>query len=193
MVATYLDEYVSKGAKEVSGGDFARLVNQLHIAQWEHGLADSFNARLLERIIQVFIRTYKDSVFSAKDIVQLEQGFKSMLLNVNMPERFTGKLDEALHKIASDLTSGNDADYLTMLRMFDDKGMLSDDLIHRLRENVEIRFDYMPRDTLLDYCELMKDLGLLFEDTHLIGRLESYFKNNFSNFTLPELFKLLKL
>ena len=68
MVSAYLEEYVSKGAKELSGSDFSRLVNQLALAK-EDGLLSLYNDRLLEKIVQVFLRTYKDSLFSARDIV----------------------------------------------------------------------------------------------------------------------------
>ena len=51
----------------------------------------------------------------------------------------------------------------------------------------------MDRTVLLKYCELLKDLGMLFEDDGLIERLDKNFQSNYHSFELHELFQLMRL
>lgn len=48
-------------------------------------------------------------------------------------------------------------------------------LLAMLREYIEHRFEYMPRDLILKYCTFLKDLGMLFQDKEMIMKLNGYF------------------
>lgn len=51
----------------------------------------------------------------------------------------------------------------------------------------------MDREMILKYSEFLKDLGMFFDDKSLIEKLDHYFQNNYHNFELLDLFKIMKL
>jgi len=51
----------------------------------------------------------------------------------------------------------------------------------------------MTRSNILKFCDLLKDLGMFFEDSELILMLEEHFLNNYHEFELTELILLKKL
>lgn len=93
------------------------------------------------------------------------------------------------------LSGASDDAFLELMQYYEQQDMLhsSEDLIMKLREHLELRFDFMRRDTLLKFCNFLRELGLFFEDSQLIMRLEHYFKSNYHDFELAELFELMKL
>ena len=63
-------------------------------------------------------------------------------------------------------SESTDADFYELIKYYDQEGILIENeyLLARFREYVEQRFDYMDRSVLLKYCDLLKDLGMFFED-----------------------------
>ena len=92
-------------------------------------------------------------------------------------------------------SESTDADFYELIKYYDEEGILIENeyLLARFREYVEQRFDYMDRSVLLNYCDLLKDLGMLFEDADLITRLNANFQENYHSFSLPSLIHLLRL
>ena len=74
-------------------------------------------------------------------------------------------------------SESTDSDFYELIKYYDEEGILLENeyLLARFRQYVEDRFDYMDRLVLLDYCDLLKDLGMLFEDHDLINRLCNHF------------------
>ena len=92
-------------------------------------------------------------------------------------------------------SESTDADFYELMKYYDEEGILLENeyLLARFRQYVEERFDYMDRSVLLKYCDLLKDLGMLFEDHDLINRLNNNFQGNYHSFELGSLIHLLRL
>lgn len=91
--------------------------------------------------------------------------------------------------------SNNDEDLLELMKYYNEAGILDQNeyLLAQLREYIDERFDIMKRETILNYCTFLKDIGMFFEDADMIQRLNKYFHTNYYIFELSELFQLLKL
>ena len=82
-----------------------------------------------------------------------------------------------------------------LMRYYNEAGIIDQNeyLLAELRTYVDERFDFMPRTMVLKYCNLLKDLGMLFEDKDLIMKLERNFEANYYLYELDQLFQLMKL
>lgn len=83
-----------------------------------------------------------------------------------------------------------------MFRLFHEKGLLDGDekLCLHLQHYLEDRFDFMDKDKVIfEYLEFLKDLGLWYWNTTLIGQMEDHFRQNFFLFDLDQLSRLTRL
>ena len=83
-----------------------------------------------------------------------------------------------------------DKDVLELMIYYNKSGILSENeyLLAYFRQYLEKRFSFMDRNTIISYCNFLKDLGMFFEDRDMIEMLENYFKNNYASFELTEIF-----
>ena len=134
-------------------------------------------------------------IFSTKDQLKLLQGFDSIVGVSDDLKRFHGKIREALVKMTLNTASISDQDLYDLMVYYNDNDILNENehLLAMLRGYVDQRFPYMERSVILNYCTLLKDLGMFFEDKDLIVQLEEYFLDNYTEFSLEELFSLQKL
>jgi len=60
----------------------------------------------------------------------------------------------------------NDHEYFQLITYYNKNNILIENeyLLAHFRSYVDARFDYMDRKDLLKYCELLQELGMLFED-----------------------------
>ena len=89
----------------------------------------------------------------------------------------------------------SDKDFFELFKYYEENNILSENenLLAQLRHYVEQRFDYMDREMILKYSDFLKDQGMFFNDKSLIEKLDHYFQNNYYNFELLDLFKIMKL
>ena len=123
------------------------------------------------------------------------KGFDVLIKTLDDPKDLHVKTKSALVEMTLNTASSNDEDLLELMKYYNEAGILDQNeyLLAQLREYIDERFDYMKRDTILNYCTFLKDLGMFFEDADMIKRLNEYFHANYYVFELPELFQLLKL
>ena len=191
----YLGAYISKSKKEIVGSQYADLVTSLKTAS-ETGFMGQYDPRLIERIIQIFLKDHHDLYyFSTHDQLRLLQGFDEIVKYLDSPREFHPRIRKVLIEMTLNTASSSDQDQYDLMQYYSREGILDDNeyLLSLFRQYVEMRFDYMDRPTLLKYADLLKDLGMLFNDKDLILKLEGYVDRNYYLFELSELFQLMKL
>lgn len=59
ITSKYLDEYVSQSKKDINGGEYATLIDQLSYA-FGQGFGKLYQERLIERLVQIFLKDHAD-------------------------------------------------------------------------------------------------------------------------------------
>ena len=78
MTNKYIIEYLSQRKKEINGAEYADMVSILKNAI-DGGFIKIYENRLLERIIQIFLKDHKDLYFfTTNDQLKLLQGFDKL-------------------------------------------------------------------------------------------------------------------
>lgn len=123
------------------------------------------------------------------------KGFDVLINSLENPKEYYAKTKSALVEMTLKTVSNNDEDLLELMKYYNEAGILDQNeyLLAQLREYIDERFDIMKRETILNYCTFLKDIGMFFEDADMIQRLNKYFHANYYIFELSELFQLLKL
>lgn len=162
----------------------------------ETGFMGMYDPRLIERIIQIFLKDHHDLYyFSTYDQLRLLKGFDAIVKHLDSPRDFHPKIRKALIEMTLNTASSSDQDQYDLMMYYNQEGILDDNeyLLSLFRQYVDMRFDFMDRPTLIKYSELLKDLGMLFNDKDLILKLDGYVDRNYYLFELSELFTLMKL
>lgn len=195
LASKYLSEYVSKSKKDINGGEFATLVDELRIAA-EGGFIKLYEARLLERVVQVFLKDHAELYyFSTGDQLKLLRGFDRLIPLIEGSEHLGRNVKQALIQMTLNTVSQSDLDLYNLMVYYNEQGIIerNEYLLAELRQYIDARFDYMDRTMILKFCNLLKDLGMLFEDKDLMLKLQRHFEANYFLFELAELFQLMKL
>ena len=105
-------------------------------------------------------------MFGAADLLKLLKGFEAMVQRLDDPAKFRADLHSAIVKMTVNLGGSAEDSFLELMQYYEKQDMLhtSEELMMKLREHVEERFEFMRRDTLLTFCNFLKDLGMFFED-----------------------------
>lgn len=195
ITSKFLSEYISKSKKDINGAEFATLIDQLKFAQ-DEGFIKLYDTRLLERMIQIFLKDHVDLYyFSTLDQLRLLRGFDQLIPLIEGSESIQRNVRQALIQMTLNTVSQSDQDLYDLMVYYNDVGIIEQNeyLLADLRRFVDDRFDYMSRSMILKFCNLLRDLGMLFEDKDLMLKLQRHFEVNYYLFELDELFQLMKL
>ena len=80
----------------------------------------------------------------------LVKGFESIVRRIDNPDGMRASLLKAIITMTLALQGSGDQAFLELMKYYDEQGILEDneDLLMKLREHLEIRFDFLQRDTL---------------------------------------------
>ena len=108
---------------------------------------------------------------------------------------YKAKCRQALIEMTLNTASNSDRDLLDLMKYYNLTGILDQNeyLLAQLRQYVDDRFHFMGRALILEYCNFLKDMGMFFQDSEMIVMLQNYFKSNYYDFELTEIFQLMKL
>jgi len=88
MMNKYLVEYISQNKKDINGSEYANLIMQLANAQ-QMGFIGVYENRLLERIVQIFIKDHQELYFfSTADQLKLLKGFDVLIAQLENPKSY---------------------------------------------------------------------------------------------------------
>eukprot|EP00347_Sterkiella_histriomuscorum_P020420 403337874 len=185
----YLDQFLGLSKKDITGSQFAQLVEQMANAK-VHKLYQ-FDQKLIHRMQHIFINDHSELYnFSIKDITKVLVGFD--VINDYFNKQ---KLIDSLIEIVFDFDQFQDQDYLELMNILDAKGYFAQyqDLIVKCRFYFQQRFNYMEKESIIGYLELMQRHGLVFEDKELMNLIASHVQKNYHQYELNELFQIFRI
>ncbi|CDW73278.1 UNKNOWN [Stylonychia lemnae] len=182
----YLDQYLGLSKKDITGGQFAQLVEQIANAQFH--MLYKFDQKLIHRMQYILVNDHSELyVFSIKDIIRIIKGFEAINDYFNRD-----KVINCLVNAALEITCFQDADYLELMEIFDEKGIMEQqpDLLVKLRFYFQDRFNYMERPTMINYLQFLLNHGMIFEDKDMMELIAAHLQKNYFSYELNELFKV---
>ena len=155
-----------------------------------------YDGILIERLIQVFISDNSDMyIYSLADQLKLIKGFNNLMLYLQNGSNFRELVINHIIKMTVNSQEMNDQRYFELMTYYNKNNLLIENeyLMAHFRQYVDMRFDFMDRVDLLMYCELLRDLGMLFDDEDIIKRLNRNFQSFYYQFELSQLFQLMRI
>jgi hypothetical protein len=156
----YLSEYLGQSKKDITGSQFASLVELIANSQTS-GL-HIFGQKVLHNLQHIFLNDNSELyIFSMRDVVKLLRGFESINQYFNRD-----KVIEGLVNLVQEADVYEDEGFLEVLNECNQRGLIEKhlELGAKARIYFEDRFPYMEREAILGYLELFRELGMLFED-----------------------------
>lgn len=146
--------------------------------------------------MQIFLKDHADLYFfSTHDQLKLLKGFDTLIPELEDSKGLHQNARQALIQMTLNTVSSSDQDLYDLMVYYNEVGIIDQNeyLLAELRQYIDERFDYMNREMTLKFCNLLKDLGMLFEDKDIMVKLQKHFEGNYYLFELGELFQLMKL
>ena len=118
---TYLSEYLHKSKRQISGSQFASLVNQVGQAK-QHGIYQ-YDDRTIQRLEHMFVNDKQENfIFTITDLLKILENFE-VLSTVDSQ----GKLIKTVTSLMKDSIKDSDESVLKLARIFNSKGMFEED------------------------------------------------------------------
>ena len=117
---SYLENYLHRTKKSVTGHQFAVLVSQISKAKLQN--VYEYDSKTIQRLEQIFLLDTENYTFSISDILLIFKAF-DQLAEYWSPE----KMKQTIIKLTFECIKSSDADLLELLKMFKSKGYFEEE------------------------------------------------------------------